>query len=69
MSEVTKAVTRSQSLAFHERRIKAVPKAPYNISQVYVESAKGAIVYDVDGNRYIDFAGGIGIQNIRCCWE
>lgn len=67
MAEVTNAVKSPQSLTLHERRMKAVPKAPYNISQVYVESAQGATVYDVDGNRYIDFAGGIGIQNVGHC--
>lgn len=67
MSEVTKTVIRSHSSALHERRMKAIPKAPYNISKVYVESAKGAVIYDIDGNRYIDFAGGIGIQNIGHC--
>lgn len=67
MAEVTNAVKSPQSLTLHERRMKAVPKAPYNITQVYVESAKGATVYDVDGNRYIDFAGGIGIQNVGHC--
>lgn len=67
MAEISKAISRTKSLDLHERRMKAVPKAPYNITQVYVESAKGAIVYDIDGNRYIDFAGGIGIQNIGHC--
>ncbi|EKN67249.1 4-aminobutyrate--2-oxoglutarate transaminase [Schinkia azotoformans] len=67
MAEVTNAVKSPQSLTLHERRMKAVPKAPYNITQVYVESAQGATVYDIDGNRYIDFAGGIGIQNVGHC--
>ncbi|MEC1722919.1 4-aminobutyrate--2-oxoglutarate transaminase [Schinkia azotoformans] len=67
MAEVTNAVKSPQSLILHERRMKAVPKAPYNITQVYVESAQGATVYDIDGNRYIDFAGGIGIQNVGHC--
>ncbi|KEF38519.1 4-aminobutyrate aminotransferase [Schinkia azotoformans MEV2011] len=67
MAEVTNAVKSPQSLTLHERRMKAVPKAPYNITQVYVESAQGATVCDIDGNRYIDFAGGIGIQNVGHC--
>ncbi|WLR53181.1 4-aminobutyrate--2-oxoglutarate transaminase [Bacillus tianshenii] len=56
---------RSESI--HARRMAAVPKAPYNITSVYVKSASGATVTDVDGNQYIDFAGGIGIQNIGHC--
>lgn len=31
---------------------------------IYVEKAEGAMVWDVDGNQYIDFAGGIGVQNL-----
>ncbi|RXT08762.1 4-aminobutyrate--2-oxoglutarate transaminase [Ammoniphilus sp. CFH 90114] len=56
--------TRATSDSLHERRMKAVPKAPYHVTSVYVDSAQGALVKDVDGNRYIDFAGGIGIQNV-----
>ncbi len=31
---------------------------------VFAAKADGAVIYDVDGNRYIDFAGGIGVMNI-----
>ncbi len=31
---------------------------------VFAAKADGAIIEDVDGNRYIDFAGGIGVMNI-----
>ena len=30
------------------------------ISPVYAERAKGAYLWDVDGNRYIDWVSGIG---------
>jgi len=32
-----------------------------------IESAKGAILYDVEGNEYIDFYGGIGTMNVGHC--
>ena len=32
-------------------------------SQIVVDRAKGARVWDVDGKEYVDFAGGIGCQN------
>ncbi len=60
-------VEKSTSASLHERRMKAVPRGPYNITQHYVETAKGAIIEDVDGNRLIDFAGGIGMQNVGHC--
>jgi 4-aminobutyrate aminotransferase/(S)-3-amino-2-methylpropionate transaminase len=32
-------------------------------NRIFVERAKGALLYDVDGNTFIDFAGGIGCLN------
>src|SRR5512137_2335356 len=31
---------------------------------IYVASAKGAMIYDVEGNEYIDFGGGIAVMNV-----
>ncbi len=53
-----------KSKLLHERREEAVPRGPYHVTEIYVKEAKGSTVVDVDGNEYIDFAGGIGIQNI-----
>ncbi len=42
------------------------------ISSLYpiiVESAKGAVVTDIEGNEYIDFYGGIGVINAGHCPE
>jgi 4-aminobutyrate aminotransferase / (S)-3-amino-2-methylpropionate transaminase / 5-aminovalerate transaminase len=46
------------------RREAAVPHAPYNTTPIFAASAEGATIEDVDGNRYLDFAGGIGCLNI-----
>ena len=53
-----------RSIALMKRREAAVPRAPYNTIPVFAASAEGATLTDVDGNRYIDFAGGIGCLNI-----
>ncbi|MBI4056801.1 MAG: 4-aminobutyrate--2-oxoglutarate transaminase [Elusimicrobia bacterium] len=45
-------------------RERLVPKAPYPYTHLFIESAKGATVRDVDGNSYIDFSGGIGVLNV-----
>lgn len=47
-----------------ERRQSAVPRGPFNVAPIFVKSARGAILEDVDGNTYIDFAGGIGCLNV-----
>jgi 4-aminobutyrate aminotransferase/(S)-3-amino-2-methylpropionate transaminase len=46
------------------RREAAVPRAPYNTTPIFAASAEGATIEDVDGNRYLDFAGGIGCLNV-----
>jgi 4-aminobutyrate aminotransferase/(S)-3-amino-2-methylpropionate transaminase len=52
------------SRELHARREKAVPRGPYNSTPIYISHASGAVVEDVDGNRYLDFAGGIGVLNV-----
>jgi 4-aminobutyrate aminotransferase/(S)-3-amino-2-methylpropionate transaminase len=47
-----------------ERRKAIVPKGISNNSAAFVKRAKGALVEDVDGNTYIDFAGAIGTLNV-----
>ena len=52
---------RSQTLM--KRRDAAVVQAAYHATPVFVAKAEGAVVEDVDGNRLIDLAGGIGCLN------
>jgi 4-aminobutyrate aminotransferase/(S)-3-amino-2-methylpropionate transaminase len=46
------------------RRQQFVARGVSSTLNVFAAQADGAIIYDVDGNRYIDFAGGIGVMNI-----
>ncbi len=46
------------------RREAEVPRAAYNLTPIFVARAEGAVLEDVDGNRFIDFAGGIGCLNV-----
>lgn len=43
------------------------PKAVFHLTPIAVAYAKGALLTDVDGNTYIDFAGGIGALNSGHC--
>ena len=47
-----------------ERRNKYVPKGISNNCHSFVKKAQGALVEDVDGNHYLDFAGAIGTLNV-----
>ncbi|WP_147534016.1 4-aminobutyrate--2-oxoglutarate transaminase [Bacillus marasmi] len=53
-----------KSLEILARRKQFVPKGISNNSAAFVKKAKGALVCDVDGNTYIDFAGAIGTLNV-----
>jgi 4-aminobutyrate aminotransferase/(S)-3-amino-2-methylpropionate transaminase len=53
-----------QSKALAARRIAAVPRGLSHGTPIYVAKAEDAFLEDVDGNRYIDFAGGIGCLNV-----
>jgi 4-aminobutyrate aminotransferase/(S)-3-amino-2-methylpropionate transaminase len=60
-------MTTNESL-FKERN-RHIPQGPFNVHPIFVEKAKGAIIIDVEGKEYIDFAGGIGVNNIGHCDE
>ena len=53
-----------KSQALGERRAKAVPRGLSHGTPIYVAKAQDAWLEDVDGNRYLDFAGGIGCLNV-----
>lgn len=52
---------RSQALG--ARRAKAVPKGVPATTPIAIVQADNAVVTDADGNRLIDFGGGIGVVN------
>src|SRR5438034_6900266 len=62
--QVRTAIPGPKSKALSERRAKAVPRGLSHGTPIYVAKAEGAWLEDVDGNRYLDFAGGIGCLNV-----
>jgi 4-aminobutyrate aminotransferase/(S)-3-amino-2-methylpropionate transaminase len=53
-----------QTEIFRRQRERFVPRGLASATGVVAERAHGAEVWDVDGRRYIDFAGGIGTLNV-----
>jgi 4-aminobutyrate aminotransferase/(S)-3-amino-2-methylpropionate transaminase len=49
------------------RRQDAVPRALTHATTAYAARAKNAEVWDVEGKRYVDFAGGIAVLNTGHC--
>lgn len=50
-----------------ERRLANVPRGVTTAYPVFAEKAKNAEIWDVEGKRFIDFGGGIGVQNTGHC--
>ena len=50
--------------AFHSIRTQFMAKGIVSATNCYISSAKGAIIVDVEGKEYIDFAGGIAVMNV-----
>ena len=52
-----------RSRALLARRAQAVPRGVPTVTPIAVVHAEGAVLTDADGNRLIDFGGGIGVVN------
>ncbi|MCB2149482.1 MAG: 4-aminobutyrate--2-oxoglutarate transaminase [Deltaproteobacteria bacterium] len=50
-----------------EKRKTHVPQGPFNTTTAFIKEAHGAVMVDVDGRELIDFAGGIGVNNVGHC--
>jgi len=48
-------------------RAKQIPQGPFNINPCFIKEARGAVMVDVDDRELIDFAGGIGVNNVGHC--
>jgi 4-aminobutyrate aminotransferase/(S)-3-amino-2-methylpropionate transaminase len=46
-----------------QRREEGIPRGVGSVLPVYIRSASGAVLEDVDGNQFLDFAGGIACLN------
>lgn len=58
------AIPGPRSQALHLRRQQAVPRGVHQATPIYVARTDGALLEDVDGNIFIDLAGGIGCHNV-----
>lgn len=47
-----------------KRRKEAIPSAIKCVYPVVIERGEGAMIEDVDGNRFLDWIGGVGVLNV-----
>jgi len=50
-----------------QARDQHVPRGPFNVTNLFAAKAKNAIITDVEGRDYIDFASGIGVMAVGHC--
>lgn len=55
--------TRTTNAEWQERKLAAIARGQGNIAPVYIERGENAELWDVEGNRYIDFGTGIAVCN------
>jgi 4-aminobutyrate aminotransferase/(S)-3-amino-2-methylpropionate transaminase len=55
--------TRTTNAEWQARKQAAIARGQGNIAPVYIESGRNAELWDVEGNRYIDFGAGIAVCN------
>jgi len=62
--EIKTKVPGPKSVELGKRRERYVPRGASNATPIFAQRGSGAILEDVDGNSYLDFAGGIGVLNV-----
>ena len=50
--------------ALLEMRNRNIPRGAFNVTSAFIREAHGAVMIDRDGRELIDFAGGIGVNNV-----
>ena len=61
---VTDTLPGPKALAMIERRKAATPSAIRCVYPLVIQRGEGAMVEDVDGNKFLDWVGGVGVLNI-----
>ena len=61
---ITKTVPGPKAKEIIDRRENAIPNAIKCVYPVVIDHAEGAMIEDVDGNKFVDFIGGVGVLNI-----
>lgn len=67
LPEIKTEVPGEKSKLLLQKRKELVSRGISNAIPIFVEEAKGALIKDVDGNIFLDFASGIGMQNVGHC--
>jgi 4-aminobutyrate aminotransferase/(S)-3-amino-2-methylpropionate transaminase len=61
---ITETLPGPKAKAIIDRRAAVVPSAVKCVYPVVIDRGEGAMLEDVDGNRFLDWIGGVGVLNI-----
>lgn len=61
---ITESLPGPKAKAIIDRRANAIPSAIRCAYPVVIHRGEGAMIEDVDGNRFLDWIGGVGVLNI-----
>ncbi len=67
MNAVMKADMMPSNAEWHQRRLAATPRGVAVMGDFFIDHAKNAEFWDIEGRRFIDFAGGIAVLNTGHC--
>lgn len=56
--------TPKDAAAILQMRDRNIPKGVFNVTPAFIREARGAVMVAMDGRELIDFAGGIGVNNV-----
>jgi 4-aminobutyrate aminotransferase len=67
MNAVMKNDAMPSNAEWHSRRLAATPRGVAVMGDFFIDHAKNAEFWDIEGRRFIDFAGGIAVLNTGHC--
>ena len=67
MNAIVKSDVVPFNAEWHKRRLAATPRGVAVMGDFFIDHAKNAEFWDIEGRRFIDFAGGIAVLNTGHC--
>jgi 4-aminobutyrate aminotransferase len=67
MNAILKNTTTPSNAEWHQRRLAATPRGVAVMGDFFIDHAKNSEFWDIEGRRFIDFAGGIAVLNTGHC--
>jgi 4-aminobutyrate aminotransferase len=67
MNAILKPESHASNAEWHARRLAATPRGVGVMGDFFIDHAKNAEFWDIEGRRFIDFAGGIAVLNTGHC--